>query len=267
MTTAAHFDAPLQAADLDDALRADLRRLLVTLADTKRMLGIRYSDWLLGAPSIETGIAAAGMTQDEWGHARLLYALLKDFGEDPTPLEHDRDPGEWTSCDPLDAPATDWAEVVAQMLVVDGALTLVLEGLREGRYEPAAGRTAKMIAEEGFHGEMAAAWLRRLAGGSAEARQRIADSVSAMLPRTLAWMAPDDAPARRLAEAGIVPSSATLLARFAARHGELLARAGVEIPDPVRSEWDERRGRGPGHPGLEAVERARGDRNRALFVE
>ena len=41
----------------------------------------------------------------------------------------------------------------------------------------------------------------------------------------------------------------------------------VDTVDGERAGWDEERGRGPGHPGEEAVERARGDRNRALLVE
>ena len=36
---------------------------------------------------------------------------------------------------------------------------------------------------------------------------------------------------------------------------------------PDRTQWDAERRRGPGAPGNEAVERARGDKNRALFVE
>ena len=46
----------LDTSGLDDASRAALRRLILTLADSKRLMGIRYSDWLLGAPSIETGL-------------------------------------------------------------------------------------------------------------------------------------------------------------------------------------------------------------------
>ena len=80
----------LRADDLGPEVRAALRRQVLTLADSKRILGLRYSDWLLGAPSIETGIAASSMAQDEWGHARLLYSMLKDFGEDPTTTEHER---------------------------------------------------------------------------------------------------------------------------------------------------------------------------------
>lgn len=261
------MSAPLQPADLDDTLRADVRRLILALADTKRILGIRYSDWLLGAPSLEAGIAASGMAQDEWGHARLLYALLKDFDEDPVPVEHDREPEAYANCDALDEPAGDWADVVALIAVVDGALTVLLEAFSEGRYAPAGARAGKMIAEEAFHGDMARAWVKSLAGGTPEARARIAEACASRLPRTLAWMAADDDAAGRLAEAGILPSADDLLQRFAALHSATLAAAGVEIPAPDRSGWDEARGRGPGHPGLEAVERARGDLNRELFVE
>jgi ring-1,2-phenylacetyl-CoA epoxidase subunit PaaC len=257
----------LAPADLGVELQADVRRLILSLADTKRLLGIRYSDWLLGAPSIEAGIAASGMAQDEWGHARLLYALLKDFGEDPKPVEYDRAPEAYANCDALDVPADDWADLVALMAVVDTALTVLLQAFAEGSYEPAAGRAGKMIAEEDFHGDMASAWLRRLGSGSPEARGRIVEACATGLPRVLAWMAADDASAHRLAAAGVLPSSDEIMRRFVDRQGAALAALGVPMPDPDRTGWDAARGRGPGHPGLEAVERARGDLNRELFVE
>jgi 1,2-phenylacetyl-CoA epoxidase catalytic subunit len=67
---------------LPDDPRAAVRDLVLVLADSKRMLGMRYGQWILGAPELEAGIACASMAQDEWGHGRLLYALLRDFGED-----------------------------------------------------------------------------------------------------------------------------------------------------------------------------------------
>ncbi|NNK64339.1 MAG: hypothetical protein HKO98_14170, partial [Gemmatimonadetes bacterium] len=160
-----------------------------------------------------------------------------------------------------------WADVVALIAVVDSALTVVLEAFSEGRYAPAGARAGKMIAEEAFHGDMARAWVRSLAGGTSESRARIADACNSRLPRTLAWMAPDDDAAARLAEAGIMPTTDELLERFADRHANMFAAAGVQVPAPNREGWDAARGRGPGHPGLEAVERARGDLNRELFVE
>src|SRR5687768_5168785 len=95
------------------------RDLILVLADSKRMLGTRYAEWILGAPELETGIACASMAQDEWGHARLLYALLKDFDEDIDRLEHGREPHEYASIELLDRSPGSWAEFVAINALVD----------------------------------------------------------------------------------------------------------------------------------------------------
>ena len=251
----------------DDA--AAVERWLLTLADTKRILGLRYSDWLLGAPSLESSIAASAMSQDEWGHARLLYAALKDLGRDPVEVEHSRPADAYASVDCLDRPLEDWAEVVAAVAVVDGALSVALDAARRGAYRSVANRAAKMLAEEEFHGAFGDAWVRKLAEGTSEARERLRAAVERMWPSALHVMAPEDAAHRRVVALGITDSAALLRRAIVERVGPLVTRAGAEPspePDPG-AEWDEARGRGPGHPDDEVVERARGDRNRALFVE
>jgi len=253
--------------DLDGPTRTALRRHVVALADSKRILGLRYSDWLLGAPSIETGIAASAMAQDEWGHARLLYAMLKDFGENPSEVEHDRAPEAYANVPVLDTPFSDWAGFVVANVVVDGAMTVALEGFAEGRYESARARIPKMLSEEEFHRDMGLAWLRRLAAGSDDARDRIREAARYALPPTLAWLAPSDAAYAALVEAHVTAPPDALLQRFADRYRAALEGIGVQIPAPDTEGWDERRGRGPGAPDTEVVERARGDLNRALLVE
>lgn len=244
-----------------------MRRLILSLADSKRLMGIRYSDWLLGAPSIETGIAASSMAQDEWGHARLLYAMLKDLGIDPVPIEHDRAGEAYASVGALDEPLPDWAALVAAMVVVDGALTSMLRAFSEGGFEAARNRVPKMLAEEEFHASLAAAWYRRLAA-SEEARPLLAAATARLLPPTLAWLGADDEEARALAAAGMIGPAADRLAAFRDALRGLLAEAGVDV-DAAEAEpgWDAERGRTPGRPDEDAVARARGDRNRALFVE
>ena len=128
--------------------------LILTLADSKRMMGIRYSDWILGAPSVEAGIAASSMSQDEWGHARLIYAMLKELGEDPVAVEHDRPAEAYASLDALDEPFDNWADVVAGMVLLDGALSVALEGFSEGSFEFARNRIPKMMQEERYHADL-----------------------------------------------------------------------------------------------------------------
>ena len=253
---------------LDEDARAALVRLILSLADSKRLMGIRYSDWLLGAPTIETGIAASSMAQDEWGHARLLYAMLKDFGVDPVPVEHDRPAEEYASVGALDQPMPDWAALVAAEVVVDGAISAVLESFAGGTFEPASSRVPKMLAEEEFHESLAAAWYKRLAASSEEARGLLAEASRRLLPPGLAWVGADDEAARALVDAGVVAPAEERLSAYRDRVRSLLARAGIDVDGVEGVEgWDASRGRTPGHPDEEAVQRARGDKNRALFVE
>jgi phenylacetate-CoA oxygenase PaaI subunit len=254
---------------LDEATRSALGRFVLSLADSKRILGIRYSDWILGAPSIEAGIAASSMCQDEWGHARLLYAMLRDLGSDPAVVEHERAAEAYASLDALDAPFPDWAAVTAGMLLVDGALTVVLGSFARGRFEPATTRVPKMLAEEEFHRSLGDAWYRRLAGsGSAEAQDRLRRATEEVLPPVLAWLGAADAPARLLVEAGMVGSPAELVAAYRKDVRDCVGLLGVDVDAARGSDsWDAARGRGPGHPDADAVERARGDRNRVLLVE
>ena len=258
----------LAASDLDERAADAVQRLVLTLADSKRMMGIRYSDWLLGAPSIETGIATSAMTQDEWGHARLLYAMLKAFDVDPKSVEHDRAPDAYRSVATLDTAFPDWAAVVAAIVLTDGAISVMLRAFSEGRYQPARSRVPKMLAEEEFHSSLGAAWFKRLAVSEGDARRLLAEACAATLPALLAWVGTADDADRALAEAGVIASAAERRAAFEEAVTPLLALVDID-PAAVEAatDWDEERGRTAGHPEEEAVERARGDRNRALFVE
>jgi 1,2-phenylacetyl-CoA epoxidase catalytic subunit len=258
----------LDLGTLDTDGRSALERLILTLADTKRLMGIRYSDWTLGAPSIETGIAASSMAQDEWGHARLLYAMFKGLGRDPVGLEHDRPASEYASMAALDEEMSDWAAVVAAMMLVDGALSVVLASFAAGNFEPARSRVPKMLAEEEFHVSLAEAWYRRLAAAEGEARELLTAATQAMLPSVLAWVGADDAAARLMTDAGVWGSADERLAAFRDAVRDLTALIDVDVESVIAStDWDPARGRTSGEPCAEAVERARGDRNRALLVE
>src|SRR5437868_14884511 len=59
------------------APRPELTDLIAILADNKYFLGRRYAEWCSSAPTLESSVAAAAMAQDELGHARALYPLLK----------------------------------------------------------------------------------------------------------------------------------------------------------------------------------------------
>ncbi len=265
--------------DLDAGTLEAVRDLILVLADSKRLLGYRYAEWMLGAPELETGIACSSMAQDEWGHARLLYSLLKGFDDDVDALEHGREPGDYRNMAVLDRPAESWPEVVALMVLADGALSTQFESLRHSQYEPLKQRVEKLLEEEKFHAAHGAAWLRRLAEGTPASGSAIRSSVEEMLPGVLSWFGPDTERSRWLVSAGVTDGTGpNLRQRFLDRVGPLLERSGAEVPGSGsgaegaeaedEGDFDESRRRtGGGGPDEETIRRIRGDRNREFLMD
>ncbi len=282
-TTTVRHQGVEKAALLPPDVQEALRDLILVLADSKRLLGIRYSDWMLGAPTIESGIAASSMAQDEWGHGRLTYALLSDFGEEPKRLEHEREAAEYRNPEVLDRPLRSWAEMIAVSLLFDTALSFQYAALLESRYAPVHNRVQKLLDEEHFHFQHAAAWTRRLAGAE-EVRDEFREMLERMLPLALRWFGrEEDEGSRRLLEEGVVRTGPDALrSHFLGRVGPVLAQAGLAealglaqadgawrySPDLDWQGWDARTRRGEGGgPDAETLARVRGDKNRSLLLD
>ncbi|MGQ0561274.1 MAG: Phenylacetic acid catabolic protein [Gemmatimonadota bacterium] len=232
-----------------------MRDLILILADSKRLLGTRYAEWILGAPELEAGIACASMAQDEWGHGRLLYALLKDGGDDPEQLEHGREAHEYRNIEVLDQAPQSWPELIVLNALVDTALTVQLEALRESEHAPLRQRIGKVLDEEVFHAQHGLAWLRRLATSSPQGRAEAAAAAQAALPAILRWFGPG-------AEAD------ALRAQFVERVSPLLAALGQSAPVASFENFDEstRRTRGSS-PDADTIKRVRGDKNRQFLMD
>src|SRR5687768_10216591 len=168
-----------------------IRDLILVLADTKRLLGMRYAEWILGAPALEAGIACASMAQDEWGHGRLLYSLLKEFGDDPDQLEHGREAGDYRNIELLDEAPETWIDLVVINALVDAAVSIQLEALRASSHAPLRQRVGKILDEEEFHAQHGAAWMKRITTASPEARDLVRQSLDRVLPVVLRWFGPD----------------------------------------------------------------------------
>jgi phenylacetate-CoA oxygenase PaaI subunit len=280
LPAAAAFD---RAGQLPDDVRGHLRDLVLALADSKRVLGLRYSDRMLGAPTLETGIAASSMAQDEWGHGRLTYALLSDLGDDPKALEHERPGAEYRSIAALDRAFSSWSDLVAAGLLVDTALTVQYGALAESRYTPVRNRVQKLLDEERFHFQYAAGWARRIAAVPG-LRAELRDSLGRYLSEAVRWLGRDEAPgARRLVEEGIVRAEPSALrARFLQRVGPVLEEAGMAEPLGLARDdgggwtyagpldwaaWDDAARRAGGALDEETAARARGDKNRAMLLD
>ncbi len=267
------------AEDVPDQVRGPLADLLLVLADSKRLLGIRYADWILGAPALEAGISCSAMAQDEWGHGRVLYAMLRDFGHDPDRLEHEREAGEYRNAELLDDPVEGWPELLALNLLLDTALTVQFEALRESRFEPLHYKVSKLLDEERFHFEHARGWTLRLAGRE-KGREALRRAFEPAWESCLRWFGPaDDEPGGVLHRTGVSGSSPEeLRGRWIDRVGPVVREAGLELAEgdgagwrsavePSWKDWRARARRPAAAPGPDpdTLARVRGDRNRELM--
>jgi len=267
-------------AELSETVCDALGSLLLTLADNKRVLGIRYSDWILGAPSVEAGIACSAMAQDEWGHGRIVYAILRDFGYDPNHLEHERASEEYRNSRLVDADVASWPRLIALNFLLDTALTVQFETLHESRFEPIHYKVRKLLEEERFHFGHGRGWTTRLAE-TTTGRDALAAAFGEAWASVLAWFGPDDDPVTSvLAEEGIVSGGAAATrARWIERVGPVLSDAGLDLVrsedgvwmstvEPEWTDWSvDRRRAAAGGPDADTRARVRGDRNRSLLMD
>jgi ring-1,2-phenylacetyl-CoA epoxidase subunit PaaC len=222
---------------LEASLREPMFRLLSSLADNKYVLGRRYAEWCTGAPMLESAVAAAAMAQDELGHARSFYPLLRGFplGADLPPMEEkgwQQRPTLAMRC--LNERFSSWTEFVAVNLVVDTALTVLLSSAAESPYEPLRQRARKIQQEEAAHWVHATGWLRRL-GGSAAA------SIAAVWDDAFTWYGqPDDPVLEALSRGGLLSEGPKQLrASLRARLEPVLTEAQLAEPLLTRAlPWD-----------------------------
>jgi phenylacetate-CoA oxygenase PaaI subunit len=255
-------DAPASLPDRPSALpescAAPLVDLVTALADNKHALGLRYAEWCSSGPTIEAGVAATAMAQDELGHARVLYGLLEELPDSPRRSEH-----EWSAADArtiafVERGFSDWPHLIVANLMLDRVLAAVLETALDSRYLPLRQRARKIIEEERYHAIHGQSWLAQLAAEGPGVRAELAAALRDVWSDALCWFGPGDGGAlRALVDAGVLTAAGDAVRRrFLAQLAPVLTAAGVpaplrgtgerwELAEPLPwDRWDERARRG-----------------------
>ncbi|MGH2402524.1 MAG: 1,2-phenylacetyl-CoA epoxidase subunit PaaC [Candidatus Limnocylindria bacterium] len=178
-------------SDLDPAAREALAELLLSVADDEFVIGFWDSEWTGIAPMLEEDVATSSIAQDEIGHARALYELLATLTDDDADrIAFGRDADAYRHAELLDHARGDWAFSVARRWLYESADPVRLSALARSSWEPLAQLTAKIRREETYHRLHADAWLRRLADGPTEVRERLADALAGLWPDAQQIFAP-----------------------------------------------------------------------------
>lgn len=177
--------------DISAVASSDLSVLVARLADNKYRLGQRYAEWCTSAPTLESAVAAAAMAQDEIGHARSFYPLLR---ETATPIGADSDTEleaetrtQFLNARFLDRAFESWTDFIAANLLFDSALTVMLEAATASTFLPLAQRARRIREEESLHWLHAEGWTRRLGEKGEPIREALERSFAAVTPEALGW--------------------------------------------------------------------------------
>jgi phenylacetate-CoA oxygenase PaaI subunit len=221
------------------AAQACMASLVGSLADNKAALGRRYAEWAISAPTLESAVAAAAMAQDELGHARSTYPVLKGLGAEVTDDSHFA--GHPLAL--LDDQLPDWTAFIAANLLVDGVLTTFVAACADSSIEQLAQRARKILQEEGSHRVHAEAWARRLCRSGDAERSALVSRLEETWAHAGRWLGPQDDPGYAAAlERGMVRDDpSTQRERMRTWLADLLGAEGVTIAldDPVDwSGWD-----------------------------
>lgn len=214
--------------------------LLLVMADSKHLLGLRYGDWL-AAPAIEASISAIAMAQDEFGHARLFLGILNELIEQGY-SEREEVPSEYRNCEVLDSKFASWTQFVAANAMVDLALSVQLEAFRDSSYLPMRRMIGKISQEERFHFQHAQGWLLRIARENERAKGEMEKAMKAIWPIVLCWFgSPGSKAEKALLEAGIQDTDSDgLRDRWIERIGPVIEQAQLDLPvsnDSITGQW------------------------------
>jgi len=196
------------------------------------------------------------MAQDELGHARALYPLLRSLLPDAGSEIEPESRTNFESLVCVETPFAGWEDFVVANYLVDTALTVTFEAGKDSGFEALAARSRKVIQEERMHFQHGEAWIRRLArqGGAVRAALKVA------LDRTwdelLCWFGTPDAETLYSVDGTLDESASALRQRFILRVVPPLIQESVVVPfalgpdgaswlldhDLPWSRWDDSRG-------------------------
>lgn len=210
--------------------------LVASLADNKAALGRRYAEWAVSAPTLESAVAAAAMAQDELGHARSTYPVLKALGAEAE--EHGVEGGPRRLA-LLDDELPDWTSFIAANLLIDGVLVTFVAACVDSSLVPMAQRARKILQEEGSHRVHAEAWARRLCRGGAGERDALVARLLETWEHAGRWPGPADDPdvAAAVAQGMLRDDGAQQRERVRAWLVGLLAAEGVTIALHEPTDW------------------------------
>ena len=170
------------------------------------------------------------MAQDELGHARALYPLLRSLMPDSGAEVEPETRSVFESLVYVETPFAGWEDFVAANFLVDTALTVVFEAARDSSFEALAARSRKVVQEERMHFQHGEAWVRRMARQGDAVRAALTVSLNRAWDELLCWFGTPDSESLYSVDGTLDAPVSVLRQRFVDRVVPVLREESVAVP-------------------------------------
>jgi ring-1,2-phenylacetyl-CoA epoxidase subunit PaaA len=222
--------------DMPDAYRQATFRFIELHANSEYMGGLCERDWVPPAPGLFRKMAGLAKTQDEIGHAHLLYMVAADMGvKTRTQMFEDLLAGRTKFHNVFHYATPTWADQVAIAFLVDAAALASQQAVfKNCSYGPYKRVLRRIIAEEGFHMRQGEELLLTFAEGTEAQHQMFQDALDRWWVPALQLFGPPSRPDDVLLRWHIKSErNEDLRDRYVQKFAPMLVDYGFRLPPPV----------------------------------
>lgn len=207
-----------------------LAQYALRLGDDALVLGQRLCEWCACAPILEEDIAIANVGLDYFGRARMALQYAGSLlGKSEDELAFLRDANAFTNLLMVELPVGDFAFSMVRHYLLDEFEILFFAQLARSEDPTLAAIAAKSNKEVAYHFRRSRQWMRRLALGTGESKQRTQRAVDELWGYVDELFAMDELEESLVAQ-GIAVDRATLKDSWHRQVTELFAELAIELP-------------------------------------
>jgi ring-1,2-phenylacetyl-CoA epoxidase subunit PaaA len=221
--------------DMPQQYREEVFRFIEMHANSELFGGLCERHWVTRAPGLNRKLAFLAKTQDEIGHAHLLYMVAADLGmKTRTQMIDDLMEGRSKFHNVFHYKTHTWADQIVIAFLVDAAaLTTQQAVFKHCSYGPYRRILRRIVAEEGFHMRHGEEMLLTLADGTPAQRDLFQDALNRWWEAVMHFFGPPTREGDLLIRWKIKSdTNEALRDRFVQKFVPMLHGYGFVVPDP-----------------------------------
>ncbi len=220
---------------MPDAYRHEVFKFIEMHANSELMGGLTERDYIPRAPGMQRKLGTLAKTQDEIGHAHLLYMVAADLGvKTRNEMLDDLYAGKSKFHNVFHYRVDTWGDQVAIAYLIDAAALSTQQAVfKNCSYGPYKRILKRIISEEGFHMRQGEEMVMRLAEGTPRQHAMFQESLDRWWWPAMHFFGPPSKPNDLLLRWHIKSASnEELRDKYVQKFVPLLHGYGFTIPDP-----------------------------------